>query len=104
MAVKASTPNRVRTVGYQDKHHKKPIRAIKITEGNYLKVANWSGGTAVETINKKQEPTDFRVKVKVPRQGFRVARVGDYIFKSVDGEFFVEKGETFLDRFELIKK
>lgn len=69
------------------------IRAVRVTERNYLELAKWAGkapniisATNLEKIVDGHDITDQRVRLHVAGLGVRVVRVGDYIFKNVTDE------------------
>lgn len=91
------------------------VRAIKVTEKNFKRIADWINETDASVSRKfKQDAEalyDFddkskdvygqRVKVRTP-QGWRVAKVGEYVLrqgaydprsKTNDYDFFVGKDE-----------
>ncbi len=83
------------------------VRAIKVTERNYLEIAKWCGGQNredIKTVNGETDISNHRVAVKTPA-GLRVAKVGEFVFKPVDAKdsWYVGKDE-FLTKFELVGK
>jgi len=77
------------------------VRAVKVTEKNYRDVAEWVGGEAASSHDKKTKDVfDHRVRVKTPK-GIRAARVGDFVYKAADDTFYVGKDE-FLNIYTLV--
>lgn len=88
----------VKTKKYRSKlYTNREVRAIKVTEKNYVSVAEWCGGEAVQKVSKVPvegnfDVSDHRVRVRTPR-GIRVARVGEFVFKDAAPFFWVGKDE-----------
>ena len=76
-------------------------RGVKVSEKNFVKVAEWVAKhsfkqepIALVKVAKGGDETDHRVKLRVPRAGIRVARVGDTVVRSVEGFFYVIKASA----------
>jgi hypothetical protein len=91
----------VSTKKYTKKHSKtgRIYRAVRVTLRNYINVANWSGGIAIEHVDASGDISKQRVKVK----GL-VAQPGDFVVKDEDGKFFRVKDDVFEAEFQLAPK
>lgn len=77
------------------------VRAIRVTERNYINVMNWVSDTksnhdhkavAIEHVSKDGDVSNQRIKLHVHGVGIRVARVGDWIIRTAkDGVGYVFK-------------
>ena len=87
------------------------VRAIRVTDRNFVSVAEWAGGEArYREIEKDGKLTGVnrRVAVRTPK-GIRIAKVGDFVVKSeqqFDGKkkvnFYVGKDDVFEAQFDLV--
>lgn len=76
-------------------------RGVKVSEKNFVQVAEWVSKhsfkqepVAIVRVDKGGAETNHRVKLRVPKAGIRVARVGDTIVRSVEGFFYVIKAAS----------
>ena len=78
--------------------HGAEVRAIQVTEDNYINVANWTkspGALAIVKVDGNGDESDHRVRIRTPF-GIRTAKVGDYVYKDLDDEqFYVAKEDVF---------
>lgn len=93
----------------------KEVRAIRVTERNYSNVGNWvdETKTTYDTkviskvhVDKSGDLSDHRISLRVPNQGIRVARVGDWIVRDAKegvGIYFRVAKDEFEKEFKLVK-
>lgn len=92
------------------------VRAIRITESNFLELTNYiarNGGEAIASSyiapNGDELNHKIRIRQEVPtktrksKRDWRVARPGDFIVKYEDGSFARVKDDIFEASFELVK-
>jgi hypothetical protein len=74
------------------------VRAIRVTARNFVAVANWSHGTAIEHIDDKGDVSKQRVRVS----GL-IAQIGDFVCKG-EGETkaFRVKDDVFEAQYQLV--
>ena len=77
----------VKHLKYTNRVTGETVRAIKVTERNYQKVAEWADsysdtfGEALETVSLKTgDVSNHRVKIYT-KKGWRVAKVGEYVVR-----------------------
>lgn len=74
------------------------VRAVQVTEENYINVANWTkipGALAIVKVDGNGDESKHRVRFRTPF-GIRTANVGDYVVKNLeDGHVYVVKEYTF---------
>lgn len=94
----ASTSGRVYPKKYSKANSRtgEVFQAVRLNDRNYLNVANWSGGTAIEKISADGDISNQRVKVK----GL-IAQLGDFVVKGEDGKFFRVKDDVFEAEYKL---
>ena len=75
------------------------VRGIKVTEKNYGAVSEWlkDAGDALFSEKEGKSAFNHRVRVKT-KKGIRVAKIGDFVIKNVDGSVWVAKAAEF-DRY-----
>jgi hypothetical protein len=94
-------------------HHanESKIRAIKVTERNYVSAKDWAGkwtdAEASIKVGPQGDVTNHKVRVKT-KKGWRVAKPGDYIVKfanEADGGLHIAviKHDEFIERYEPAK-
>lgn len=101
---------------YISKNQDSKVRAIKVTEKNYVGAKDWVGSfknskgepTPVEASFKLNQKTgdvsEHKVRVRAPK-GWRVAKPGDYLVRHNDVEgywFEVIKAEAFAEVYTLV--
>lgn len=85
-------------------YRKKPVEveAVRFGKHNGLEVAEWCGGKlANEDPNRKQQwlPTFISIPTL---EGTMQARLGDWIIKGVNGEFYSCKPDIFEQTYERV--
>ena len=85
--------------------HGDEVRAVEVTEENYIKVAEWTGVTgalALTRVDENGDQLDHRVRIRTPF-GVRTANVGDWVYKNLsDGKVYVAKEAEFTEKFVAI--
>jgi hypothetical protein len=95
----------------KNKYRKKPviIEAMLLTEENYVEVHDWIHdvdsssiyGSVIGFINRERnEHNGLPIKTL---EGVMVARIGDYVIKGVNGEFYPCKPDIFDKTYEEVK-
>ena len=85
---------------------KKPvvIAAHQLTKENLKELAQWCGGRAKEEP-KPSDPTDVAYWLEIPTlEGTMHARIGDYIIKGVQGEFYSCREDIFEQTYEPVAR
>ncbi len=85
------------------KYRRKPviIEAVQLTSDNIFEVIEWINKNS--GLDKCAELTLSGISIKT-LEGTRRANLGDYIIKSVKGEFYPEKPDIFEETYELVKE
>lgn len=93
------------------KYKKKPvvIEAQLLTEENYVEVHDWVRdvdsssiyGAVIGMIRAEKEKYNG---LPIPTlEGVMVARIGDYVIKGIQGEFYPCKPDIFIATYELVE-
>ena len=91
------------------KYIKKPIEieAIQLTENNIIEVFNFIDGENYEKTKSTEELEDIVLGVTkqgyIQLEGIMIAGFGDYIIKSVKGEFYPCKPDIFQATYEEVR-
>jgi hypothetical protein len=79
----------------------KIVQAVQLEPHKAAEIANWCGGEVVEEIDALDPDKRF-VGINIPTlEGVMRASQGDYVIKSVKGEFYPCKPDIFEASFEL---
>ncbi|HGO1532884.1 TPA: hypothetical protein ACK0C1_002479 [Staphylococcus aureus] len=83
------------------KARKKPVEIefIKYTGDNKQEIYDWSNGKACDVIDRLDGATHFGVNTL---EGFLIVKVGSYIVKGVEGEFYPVDPNIFKKTYEVI--
>lgn len=105
----------IRTKQYKTRGRGKTVtvKAIRVTERNYLSIVEWIGkkggiAFAKEQITPEGDVQNARVSVYQinhgkghPRRGWRVALIGDFVVQYEDGSFARVKDDVFEATYQL---
>ena len=82
-------------------YRKKPvvIEAFRLTRSNLEELERWSGGS-IRGVQLPREEREIEIHTL---EGDMRARVGDWIIKGVQGEFYPCKPDIFAATYELVK-
>lgn len=83
------------------KYRKKPvvIEARQVTRGNMADISMWCGGSSISVDPDNQDGDHFLIGTL---EGSMKSRIGDWVIKGVNGEFYPCKPDIFEKTYEAV--